>query len=68
MELITTTITAYDANCIGCKRHSKPVMLSFMFEGDQEDKVHDLFLTQEQAESLHQKLGEAIQRNKETCA
>ena len=62
MELIATTIRAYDSGCIGCQRHDRDIMLSFMYEGDPErSKIHDLFLTQEQALALHKELGERIE-------
>jgi len=66
MEIQIKTITAYDKNCFGCKHHNKDVMIAFKKVGESAtDSFTDLFLTQAQAESLFDQLGDAINRNKE---
>lgn len=60
MELKPTNIAVNGKKCIGCQRHQREIMLSFM-----EDKgtIHDIFLTTEQAQKLFQDLGLEMYRN-----
>ncbi len=65
MELIIDTINAYDKECHGCQRHNRDVMIAITQENEPvEHAVHDLFLTQAQAEKLLQSLTKVVNSNK----
>lgn len=69
MQLQLKNIRAFDKKCLGCKKHNKDIMLSFMFDDDQNKHgVHDLFLTQKMAEYLVCELTDAVNRNKTLTA
>ena len=61
MELIIKNIRTHYRGVNGCKRHKRDVMVSFMHEGD--ESVHDIFLTQEQAEGLLKDLTATLAHN-----
>lgn len=61
MEIKSETINVYDQKCFGCKRHEKDVMVS-VGEGR---KIHDIFMSNEQAQELIVKLQTIVARNKE---
>ena len=64
MELIIKTIRTYCKGVIGCKRHNRDVMISFTHEAETvPNAVHDLFLTQEQAEGLLESLKATLEQN-----
>jgi len=66
MELLIDTIRSHYHGCYGCQRFNRDVMISFTYEGDPErNKVHDLFLTQEQAEHLYDCLSKTLQLNRD---
>ena len=65
-EFIAKNARAYDAGCIGCKRHGKAIMVSFLDEDS--EKILDFFLGQEEAKFLHKELGDKIAQNEKTSA
>lgn len=60
MEYIAKEIKAYSKNNIGCKRHNRDVMISF-YDGE---SVHDVFLTQQQADELRKLLKDRMFTNR----
>lgn len=65
MEFEAQTARAYGRKCVGCELHGKEVMLSFgVNHGGLSTVIHDVFLTQSQAESLMRELVGVISRNK----
>lgn len=62
MELIIKNIRTHYRGVNGCKRHDRDVMVAFVCEGD-ESQVHDLFLTQKQAEGLLKNITETLAKN-----
>lgn len=67
MEYIAKTIQAYPQTCVGCQRFKRDVMIAFQADSPDlsadPDKIHDLFLTKEQAEDLVAKLQDVLARN-----
>lgn len=64
MELIIKTIGTHYKGVIGCKRHNRAVMIAFTHEEETvPNAVHDLFLTQEQAEGLLESLKATLEQN-----
>ena len=66
MERILRCFTIHGKWHYGCKKNNKDVMISLKY--DDTKKVYhidDLFLSQEQAEDLHEKLGKVLKRNAE---
>jgi hypothetical protein len=63
MDANITGILVYGIGVVGCKRHSREIMIVFQVENDKE--CHDIFLTQEQAQRLHVELGEKLKANKD---
>jgi hypothetical protein len=61
MEGVTKVATAYNKNCIGCKRFERDVMVSFMMDKE----FCDIFLTTEQAKYLVKRINEVLKRNEE---
>lgn len=49
-EFIATNVGVNGKRCVGCIRHDRPIMVSFMREGD--ERVYDPFLTEEQRREL----------------
>ena len=48
LEIFPTTLHLYPKTCFGCKKHEKDVMLTIY----DNETFHDVFLTQEQFDSL----------------
>lgn len=61
MEGIVELIDVHDKEVCGCVRHNSDIMLSFTIED--KDEIHDIFLTQEQAEKLSIQLITKIRYN-----
>lgn len=62
-EITIESISVNGAKCIGCKNRDMDVMLSYMPKsGDGE--IVDLFITDEVAIELHNRLGKVIESNK----
>lgn len=59
MEIVAENSSVHGRNCIGCKTYERDIMLSFL-EGS---VVHDVFLTQEQANALLKQLTERVKQN-----
>ena len=64
METIIDSIRAYDKQVFGCKNNERDVMISFS-GGGEKILVNDLFLTQEQAETLLEDLQRVVESNQE---
>jgi len=64
MEALVKNIRAYDRIVSGCQRHGADVMLSFR-RTDEKRVVHDLFISNEQAEALIKELQEAVAENQQ---
>lgn len=58
-EIMVSSIVVNDKDCIGCIRHKKFIMISYQKEGG--STVYDLFLDEEQANSLYNELGKRVQ-------
>jgi len=65
MEIMTESVTVHGKRCSGCERYNKSVMMAVKEEGAKEGHFIDIFLTQEQAERLFEKLGRVVNDNKE---
>ena len=61
MEFTVKDIRAYHRNVVGCKKHSRDIMIAFSY--DEDSGVHGVFLTQEQAVRFHDELERMICRN-----
>lgn len=57
--------SVYGMGCIGCMRTKREIMVAYRLKGDPRGEFFDLFLSQEQAEWLHEELGKQIGYNKE---
>ncbi len=66
MQIKVKSVRAYDKQCRGCEKYNREVMISVEPDDLPKDKycIHDIFLTQQQAEILAVELNEAIKRNK----
>ena len=62
-EVNVKNITVHDKNCIGCKKHDKYIMISYMDHNDKNNNIIDLFLTQNQAYHLLNTLKQKIDEN-----
>jgi hypothetical protein len=63
MEFIVKTMHVYGKNCLGCQYHKKDVMLSFSTpEGL---RIHDIFLTNAQAQQLIIQLRKTLRNNEQ---
>lgn len=60
-ETIIKHISVHGQSCIGCERHEKDVMITFMDE--EKENVHDLFLTTSQADGLLNELKRVLESN-----
>ena len=56
-----TTLTVHTKDVIGSKKYSSAAMLSLQFEGSEE--IHDIFLTDELMNSLHNGTARVLQYN-----
>jgi hypothetical protein len=63
MDNSVTSIIVFSKNVIGCQRHKKEIMITFKVENDND--IHDIFLTTEQAESLIAGLQKSLKINTE---
>lgn len=63
MEFIAKTLHVYGKNCFGCKRHKKAVLISFSTQKDL--RIHDLFLTNTQAQQLIIQLRKILRNNEQ---
>ena len=62
-EINVKNITVHDKKCIGCKKHDKDIMISYMDYNDKNNKIIDLFLTKDQSEYLLNILKKKINEN-----
>lgn len=63
MEFIVKDLSVHSKNCFGCKRHKKAVMISFSTQKDL--RIHDLFLTNTQAQQLIIQLRKILRNNEQ---
>ena len=63
-EVKVKNITIHDKNCIGCKKHNRFTMISYMT--NENEIIHDLFLTKEQVEYLLKELSNIMKIHERT--
>ena len=63
MEFIAKTLHVYGKNCIGANYHKKDVLISFSTQKDL--RIHDLFLTNTQAQQLIIQLRKILRNNEQ---
>lgn len=66
MNIILKDIRAYDKHCKGSIETKKDIMIVYQIEGDPLKEFFHLFLTQLQARSFYQELGQQIMVNENT--
>lgn len=65
MEGISNYITVHDKECRGCIKYNEDIMISFTIEDT--DDIHDIFLMQEQAIFLIERLTSKVRYNDNIC-
>ena len=63
MELIVKTLHVHGKNCLGCKHHKKAVMISLSTPKNL--RIHDIFLTNTQAQQLIIQLRKTLRNNEQ---
>lgn len=62
VEIIVKNIRAYPRTCVGCQKSGRDVMISV---AQNAMEIHDIFLTQEQADELSKELAQMKFMNNE---
>mgnify|MGYP000888473574 CR=1 FL=1 len=63
MEFIVKDLSVHSKNCIGCGYHKKAVLISFSTPKDL--RIHDIFLTNTQAQQLIIQLRKTLRNNEQ---
>ena len=65
-EILNPVTNVYGKNCIGCQRHGKDIMLTFVDcneNGGVTGEIYDIFVSEAQAMGLMENILDVIQRN-----